>query len=139
MEIRQANLNDLNLILEYFGNKTINRKDWHIEYGKFIKSYIKNKHNFFLIALKDKKVVGTINGELWDDKGFAYVGEISANGKEKEHIIKNMFKHFKKFCKKKGVSLINTYVNIKEKEKIKVYQDLKMKKIGKYFGMERRI
>jgi len=64
MEIRQATLKDLKLTLEYLGKRTINRKSWHIRHKKFILSYIKNKNNFFFIALKDGKIVGTINGEL---------------------------------------------------------------------------
>lgn len=139
MEIKQARERDLNLILEYLGKRTSNRKNWHIQSKKFISSYIKNKNNFFFITLKDKKVVGTINGELWIDKGFAYIGEVSYKGKDKEKIINEMFNYFKEFCKKKKIKLINSYVNKKNKEIIKNYRLLNMKKTGEYIGFEKII
>ncbi len=139
MKIKQATLKNIEPILKYLGKKTISRKNWHIPHKKFISSYIKNKHNFFFIALDEKKVIGMINGELWGDKGFAYIGEISAKSKNQQEIINKLFVYFKKFCKKKGIKLINTYVNKSKTKRIEIYKKLGMKKIGKYIGLEKRI
>jgi len=43
------------------------------------------------------------------------------------------------FCKKKKIKLINTYVNKKNKELMKNYKLLNMKKTGEYIGFEREI
>jgi len=139
MDIRQANKSDLHSILEFMELKQVSRKDWHVPSKKFVLSYITNKHNFFIIALENKKVIGTINGELWNDKGFAYVGEIIAKGKNKQNIVDAMYSYFVKFCKKKDVTLINTYVKKSKKEKIKTYKELGMKQKGEYFYYEKRI
>lgn len=139
MEIRQAKKSDLNKILEFMGSKQVSRQDWHIHSRQFVTSYITNRHNFFIIALENDKIVGTINGELWDDKGFAYVGEITAKGKNREEIINLMYSYFTKFCKEKGVTLINTYVKKTKQKQIKTYQRLGMKRTGEYFGYEKRI
>ena len=139
MVIRQAHKKDLPQILAFMGIGQAKRKDWHVSAEKFVESYITNKHNFFLICLKNGKIEGTINGELWDDKGFAYLGEIRAIGKKREEIIQNMFKQFIVFCKKKNVKIINTYVQKKKKKQIEVYLSLGMKKRGEHFYFERRI
>ena len=139
MDIHQAKKSDLRSILEFIGLKQVTRKDWHIPSKKFVLSYIINKHNFFIIALENKKLIGTINGELWNDKGFAYVGEIVAKGKNKQDIIDAMYSYFVKFCKKKGVTLINSYVKKNKKEQIKTYKELGMKRKGEYFYYEKKI
>jgi hypothetical protein len=139
MNIRQANKSDLDGILKFMGLKQVFRKDWHVSSRNFVLSYITNKHNFFIIALENKEVIGTINGELWNDKGFAYVGEIIAKGKNKQNIIDAMYSYFVKFCKKKGVTLINTYVKKNKKEQIKTYKGLGIKQKGEYFYHEKRI
>lgn len=139
MIIRQATLKDLNLILEFMGRRQIRRNDWHIKSKNFIKSYIKNKHNFFFICIDNKSIVGSIAGELWDDKGFAYVGEIVVKGKNKEIIINEMFNKFIKFCRNKKINLINAYVNNSNKKQVMVYKSLGMKKKGNYFYFEKRI
>jgi len=139
MEIRQATKKDLNRILKSMGIDQVNRKSWHVSSKKFVLSYIINKHNYFFIAIDKNKVVGTINGELWDDKGFAYIGEISAKGKNKDKVIKELFSYFVKFCKKKKVTLINTYVNKNKNQQISLYKSLGMKKVGDYLGYEKRI
>ena len=139
MIIRQATKKDLSKILKSIGIDQVNRKSWHVSSKKFILSYIINKHNYFFIAIENNKVVGTINGELWDDKGFAYVGEINAKGKNKNKIIKLLYEYFVKFCKKKGVKLINTYVNKNKKQQILIYKDLGMKKVGDNIGYEKKI
>ena len=139
MIIRQATKKDLSKILKSIGIDQVNRKSWHVSSKKFILSYIINKHNYFFIAIENNKVVGTINGELWDDKGFAYVGEINAKGKNKNKIIKLLYEYFVKFCKKKGVKLINTYVNKNKKQQILIYKDLGMKKVCDYIGYEKKI
>ncbi len=139
MKICKATKKDLNKILISMGVDQVNRKSWHISSRKFVLSYITNKHNYFFIAIDKNEVVGTINGELWDDKGFAYVGEINAKGKNKDEIMKLLYEHFVKFCKKKGVTLINTYVNKNKKQQISIYKKLGMKKIGDYLGFEKRL
>tara|TARA_Y100000310_G_scaffold287633_1_gene312671 strand:+ start:4038 stop:4457 length:420 start_codon:yes stop_codon:yes gene_type:complete len=139
MNIRQAKKTDLHNILKFMGLKQVSRKDWHVPSKQFVLSYITNKHNFFIISLEDHKVVGTINGELWNDKGFAYIGEVIAKGKNKQKIIDAMYLYFVNFCKKKGVTLINTYVKKSKEKQIKTYKDLGMKKRGEYFSYEKRI
>ncbi len=139
LKIRQATKKDLNKILKSMGIDQINRKSWHVSSKKFVLSYITNRHNYFFIAIENNEVVGTINGELWDDKGFAYVGEINAKGKNKDKIIESLYEYFMKFCKKKGVTLINTYVNKNKKQQISIYKKLGMRKVGDYFGFERRL
>src|SRR3989338_2349304 len=110
MIIRQATVRDLNRILDFMGQQQVRKKDWHISAKKFVKSYIINKHNFFFICCDNNAVVGSIAGELWSDKGFAYVGEITAKGKYAQRIIDIMFKKFVTFCKTKKITIINTYV-----------------------------
>ncbi len=139
MIIRQAHKKDLPPILAYMGIRQTKRKDWHVPAVKFVESYITNKHNFFLICLDKGKVVGSINGELWNDKGFAYIGEISATGKDRKEIIQSMFGRFVVFCKKKKVTLINTYVRKNKRKQIEVYKSLGMKKRGENFYFERRV
>jgi len=139
MKIKQATLKDLEIILKFIGPKQLQRKDWHIKSKKFITSYIKNKHNFFLIAIDKNKVIGIINGELWGDKGFAYLGEIEAKGKNKTEIINKLFKYFKNYCKKRNINLINSYVNKNKSTLIKTYKRLRMKQKGTYLYFERRI
>lgn len=139
MIIRQARASDLEKILDFMGARQIKRKDWHITPKKFVLSYITNKHNFFLIALDNETVLGTINGELWDDKGFAYVGEISAKGKNKKEIVDKMFAYFVDFCKKKGITLINIYVRKNKKKLIDFYKGLGMKKKGEHLYLEKEI
>ncbi|MEA3329620.1 MAG: GNAT family N-acetyltransferase [Nanoarchaeota archaeon] len=137
MDIRQAKKADLHSILEFMGLKQVSRQDWHVPSKQFVLSYITNKHNFFIIALDSNKVMGTINGELWNDKGFAYIGEIIAKGKNKQKVIDAMYSYFVKFCKKKGVTLINTYVNKNKEKQIKTYKTLGMKRKGEYFYLAR--
>jgi len=139
MKIRQATKKDLNMILKSMGIDQVNRKSWHVSSKKFVLSYITNKHNYFFIAVEDGEVVGTVNGELWDDKGFAYIGEISAKGRNKEKIIDSLYDYFVKFCEKKKVTLINSYVNKNKKQQISVYKKLGMKKVGDYLGFEKRL
>ncbi len=139
MHIRQARSSDIDLILSFMGKRPANRRDWHIPAKKFVASYIRNKHNFFLICIDQKRVVGSIAGELWNDKGFAYVGEITAKGKDESKIIRGMFGHFVKFCKKKGVTLINTYVKVGRDKAISTYKKVGMEKRGNYFYYERQI
>ncbi len=139
LKIRQAKKEDLDRILKSMGIDQVNRKSWHISSKKFVLSYIVNKHNYFFIAIENNNVVGTINGELWDDKGFAYVGEISAKGKNKEKIIESLYDYFVKFCNKKKVTLINSYVNRNKKQQIYIYKKLGLKKVGDYFGFEKRL
>ena len=139
MKIRKATKKDLNKVLEFMGIRQIKRSDWHINSKKFVSSYITNKHNFFFITVDKNKVVGTINGELWDDKGFAYVGEIVARGKYTNRIINEMFDYFLEFCRTKKVKLINTYVRKSKKKQINTYKNLGMKKVGEYFGYEKRL
>jgi len=139
MIIRQARSSDFKKILDFMGGRQVKRKDWHVSSKNFVLSYITNKHNFFLIALDNDVVVGTINGELWNDKGFAYVGEISAKGRNKKEIVDQMFIYFVNFCKKKKVTLINTYVRKNKKKSIDLYKSLGMKKKGEHLYLERRI
>lgn len=136
MIVRSAKINDLPQILNFSGRK---RKDWHVNQKKFVKSYIQNKHNFFFIGIDNKKVIGSVAGELWDDKGFAYIGEITAEGKNKKEIVKKLFDYLVRFCKKKNITLLNSYVNQRKIEKIKTYQTLGMKKRGDYFYFEKII
>lgn len=139
MEVRQATLRDLSRILEFMGRKQVKRKDWHIKSKNFVRSYIKNKHNFFFICSDQKKIIGSIAGELWIDKGFAYIGEIVVKGKNKEAIINEMFNKFIKFCRNKKINLINTYVNNSKKRQISIYKNLGMEKKGDYLYFEKRI
>jgi hypothetical protein len=136
MDIRQAKKLDLQKILKFYGKQDANR---HMPRKKFILSYITNKQNFFFIALNENKIVGTVNGEVWIDKCFAYIGEISAKGKDKSEIICKMYAYFVHFCKKNRITLVNSYVRKNKKQQINVFKKLGLKKKGNYLYFEKNI
>ncbi|MBI2656363.1 GNAT family N-acetyltransferase [Candidatus Woesearchaeota archaeon] len=136
MKIRKAKIEDLNQILEFTVIKKMKSDYWHMSPIKFVESYIKNKNNFFFLAIENNKIIGIISGELWKDKKFAYLGRIDVKRKNNREIAKKLFKYLIKFCKENKITLINTYLRKSNKIIMKLYANLGLKKKSEYVYME---
>lgn len=83
--------------------------------------------------------MGMAAGELWADKKFAYLGQLEAKGPKRKAIIRSLVATLKYLCRRKGITRIITYVDIKEKEAIANYRRIGMKKIGDYLGLVMKV
>jgi N-acetylglutamate synthase-like GNAT family acetyltransferase len=137
MRIRQASVHDLPQVLRFL-SAGIARTDWHTDVKAYVRRYIINKNNFVLIAIENNSVLGMAAGELWADKKFAYLGQLEAKPQKKE-VITSLVDALKILCRKKGITLIITYVNIKNPKAIANYRLVGMKKIGDYLGLTMQV
>ena len=139
MKIKKASLKDLNKIMEFSEIKNTDIKKWHMNPKDYVKSYIKNPNNFFFVAVNEDNIIGTIGGEIWRDKKFAYLGNIIAKGRDKNKTLINLFNYLIKFCKNNKINLINSFVRKNHSEMITNCKNFGMKKLGKYYYFEIRI
>ena len=126
-------------IIEFQGIDTANKTKWHMNPREYIKSYTTNPNNFFLVAILKDNIIGTVSGEIWKDKKFVYLGEITANGKDKNKILKAMFDYLAKFCKNNKINIINSYVRKSSRGIINNYKNLGMKKISEHYYFEAKL
>jgi hypothetical protein len=138
MRVRQATVRDLSRVLRFL-SAGIAQTDWHTDVKSYVRRYITNKNNFVLIAIEKDTILGMAAGELWTDKKFAYLGQLEAKGPKNKSIIESLVSALKILCKRKGITLIITYVNVKNKNTLANYRQVGMRKIGDYLGLEMRI
>lgn len=128
MDIRQATIKDLNIILDFMGPKHVRRNDWHVSIKNALKSFITEETKFYFICVINNKVTGSLTGEVKQNNNMAFIGEIKAKGQQSDVAINKMYGKLIKLCSKNKLSLIVAYTD--QPKITEIYEKLGMKKVG---------
>ena len=137
--LRKAQIKDVNKICVLFNSaKELGSAQSHSK--KFIKDYITTSVNFMFVYEEKNKIIGMINGQIWKNKGYAYIENLVVNKKfRKRGIATELYTHLEKYCKKLRLTGIYTLTEVSNKKVHKFNKKMGFKKGKSFYYFEKEI
>lgn len=139
--IRKARINDLNSVWKLLNSAEELRTTKDYTYSKeLVKAYIKNPINFVFVYEEKGRTAGVINGEIWKDKGFAYIANLAVDKKyRRKGIATQLYNYLEDYCRKLGLKGIYALVKISNKKMQKLTKKAGFRKGDSFYYFEKEI